>query len=318
MPACFLLRYVAKTLLNDMPLEKTTLLASLQDPLVSALKTTSTSMPSLLAIHGAIAGKRFEISAHAMSLGRDAASDIVIPDPKVSRKQALIQRNGDVVRLIDGGSTNGTTINDRRLRSGEMALLVRDDLIKMGGTVLKYVPRGELESRFIDALEIRAHIDTLTHTLKKGSILETLETEFRKAESLETDLSVMMIDLDHFKIINDTYGHDAGDYVLKEVSRLLKNAMISNGGMVGRFGGEEFLVLLPGLSCTLSLALAEYVLLAIAQLPLVYEMRAMSVTTSIGVASKNARCSTGHDVFKFADDALYLAKKAGRNTVRQN
>ncbi len=298
-----------------MTIDKSTLFSGLQDTLISTIKRANDSLACLIVVRGPQQGKRFELSSAAMRLGRDAASDIVINDPKVSRQQALIEKHGDAVRLIDGGSTNGTIINDHKLHGGDMAFLCKDDLIKVGSTVLKFLPHGDLEAKFIDALETRAHVDTLTQTYNKGYILEALEAEFRKAQAVKSELSLVMVDLDHFKLINDNYGHDAGDYVLIEVAQLLKNAIASQRGTLGRFGGEEFLILLPGVSEAGALSLAERIRSAVEHHPLVYEMRSFSLTASAGVAAKTPQFVNARDLFIHADRALYLAKSAGRNKV---
>lgn len=298
-----------------MTLDKTTMLANLQDTLISTIKRASQSHACLIVVHGPLKGKRFEITARHMRLGRDASADIVIDDPKVSRQQATLQTDAGVVSLIDGGSTNGTAINDTRLHRGEMAVLRRDDLIKVGGTVLKFLPQDELDAGFIDALENRAHCDALTQTYNKGYILETLEAEFRKAQVLHTPLSVLMVDLDHFKQINDLRGHDAGDQVLIDVSQLLKKTLDGTRAVLGRFGGEEFLVLLPGTDKPAALCLAEDIRLRVQQQTVMYDARRISVTTSVGVASTVAATESARELFKQADRALYQAKTAGRNRV---
>ncbi|MBK9440776.1 MAG: diguanylate cyclase [Comamonadaceae bacterium] len=298
-----------------MTLDKTTMLASLQDTLISTIKRANQSHACLIVVHGPLQGKRFEISANSMRLGRDASADIVIDDPKVSRQQATLQTDAGVVSLIDGGSTNGTAINDTRLHRGDMAVLRRDDLIKVGSTVLKFLPQGELDARFIDALENRAHCDTLTQVYNKGYILEALDAEFRKAQVLCTPLSLLMVDLDHFKAINDQRGHDAGDQVLIEVSQVLRQAVAGTRAVLGRFGGEEFLVLLPGLDRPAARCLAEDIRHRVEHQAVIYDTHRIHLTASVGLASKTVESDSARELFKQADRALYQAKNAGRNQV---
>lgn len=298
-----------------MTLDKTTLFSGLQDTMISTIRRVHASPACLLVVHGPLKGRRFELTAPSMRLGRDASADIVIDDPKVSRQQATLHLEAGVVRLIDGGSTNGTAINDTRLHRGDMAVLCRDDLIKVGGTVLKFVPPNALDARFIDALESRAHCDALTQTFNKGYILEALETEFRKARALGTGLSVLMVDLDHFKAINDARGHDAGDQVLKDVSQLLRLALAGVHSLLGRFGGEEFLVLLPGQDKTAALQLAHDIRSRVEHQPVLYDGTPIRLTTSVGVASLGAQTTNALALFKQADLALYQAKSTGRNRV---
>jgi diguanylate cyclase (GGDEF)-like protein len=292
-----------------------TLIVTEQDTLINELNKASTAEACLIVVRGQQQSKRYELSSPLMSIGRDASVEIVISDPKVSRKQAVIEKKNGKIILVDGGSTNGTYINDRKLESGASIVLDKEDMIRVGDTILKYLPRGALEIRYIGLLEAKAYTDALTQVYNKGYLQEALDAEFKRAKALNTAFSVLFLDLDHFKQVNDTYGHDAGDRVLIDVSRILRNAAAISHGILGRFGGEEFVALLPGQPAAEALALAEFIRQSVEQHVFALEGQHISMTASIGVASMTPTTGNATDLLKRADKAVYEAKDSGRNKV---
>lgn len=292
-----------------------TLTASGQGTRIDELRQACDCDACLIVVRGQQQGKRYQLSAPAMRIGRARSSEIVIDDPKVSRCQAIIHSSAGGVTLVDGGSKNGSFVNDRKVPVGAAVLLSKEDMIKVGDTVLKYLPRGALETYCIGILEARAHIDHLTRVYNKQYILDAMETEFKRARALGTEFSLLFIDLDHFKRINDTFGHDCGDCVLVEVSAVLRGAVSANRGIFGRFGGEEFVALLPGHSRAEALELAELTRASVERHHFTLEDGAIGMTTSIGVAAMSAGTSSVKELFKLADKAVYLAKHGGRNRV---
>jgi len=163
-----------------------------------------------------------------------------------------------------------------------------------------------------EALREQATHDGLTGLLNRSSILATLDTEIARASRGGLPLSVLMVDLDRFKSINDTYGHLAGDAVLREAARRLKSAA-RRYDAVGRYGGEEFLIVLPGCDAADAVAQAERMREAIATTPIDTPTQPVVVTASLGVAC-SAHCAP-ETLVRDADDALYEAKTQGRNRV---
>jgi diguanylate cyclase (GGDEF)-like protein len=163
-----------------------------------------------------------------------------------------------------------------------------------------------------EALRDQATHDGLTGLLNRTTILETLDDELARGARACQPVSVLMVDLDRFKAINDTHGHLAGDAVLREAARRLKSAA-RRYDSVGRYGGEEFLIVVPGCDAADAALQAERMREAIGGTPFATTSRPVPVTASLGVA-----CST-HCVPEFlvreADDALYEAKANGRNQV---
>lgn len=162
-------------------------------------------------------------------------------------------------------------------------------------------------------LEELALQDGLTGVLNRRALLERAAIELARAEREGGDVAVIMLDLDHFKAVNDTHGHLAGDAVLREAVARVQTA-VRVYDLVGRYGGEEFLVVAPGAGPAEALAVAERIRGAIAERPVVWEGSEIAITTSIGVVS----VASGEDLFQAigrADAALYKAKDAGRNCV---
>ncbi len=167
------------------------------------------------------------------------------------------------------------------------------------------------------AIELReqAEKDTLTKLWNRRSILDLLERELARIQRQDTPLSLIMLDLDHFKTINDTYGHLAGDEVLRETGRRLK-AAVRQYDSVGRYGGEEFLVVMPGCGAADIENQAERLRLSLCQMPMKVGDIDLSVTGSFGATfALPAYRATQNDLVKAADEALYRAKRAGRNRV---
>ena len=163
-----------------------------------------------------------------------------------------------------------------------------------------------------EALREQATHDGLTGLLNRNSILETLNDEISRAARANQPVSVLMVDLDRFKLVNDTHGHLAGDAVLREAARRLRSSA-RRYDSVGRYGGEEFLVVLPGCDASDAAAQAERMREAIAATPFITPSQPLLVTASLGVAC-SSHCPP-ESLVRQADDALYAAKARGRNQV---
>ena len=169
--------------------------------------------------------------------------------------------------------------------------------------------------RLREALRIQSIRDPLTGLFNRRYLEETLEIEFARASRAKTPLSIMMIDVDHFKQFNDNFGHDAGDAVLKAVAQALNNGM-RRGDITCRYGGEEFTIFAPGAALQDGERRADVLRQAVAGMSLAHNGRPLgSITCSFGVAAFPLHGATPAEVLQAADEALYRAKKAGRNRV---
>ena len=163
----------------------------------------------------------------------------------------------------------------------------------------------------IAELEVAVLIDPLTELFNRRHILSLLEKECSRSRFLHSPLSVLLLDIDSFKEINDTHGHQAGDFVLKEFSRLF-TVMQHDSGLIGRYGGEEFLILLPDTTRFNAYQAAERIRYIIESTTIMIENRyEIPVTASIGVATSSSSHETPHELISLADRALYSAKASG-------
>jgi two-component system, cell cycle response regulator len=219
--------------------EKTTVLDGNQATLNKEIQKAKEQEACLIIIRGTPQGHRYFLTQEEMVIGRDHTADITVNDQSISRKHARLNKvPGGKIAITDLGSSNGTFLNDKRIVPGEQTPLAKEDMIKLGSSIFKFLPAGELEILFYGNLGSAAHTDPLTKIYNKGYLLEALEAEFKRAKALHTDFSVCFFDLDHFKKVNDTYGHDAGDYVLKEVTQLIRAQHLRPKDVFARYGGE--------------------------------------------------------------------------------
>jgi diguanylate cyclase (GGDEF)-like protein len=164
------------------------------------------------------------------------------------------------------------------------------------------------------AIEILSKTDALTGLWNRGYLEEMLEMEFKRAKRHNFDITIMFIDLDHFKQVNDNYGHMAGDEVLREVSSRIQGCLRETD-FIGRYGGEELVAILPMTSLPTAKRVAEAILATISSKPVNFESHIIKVTTSIGMSSLRKEYHDHLMVFAEADEALYKAKELGRNRV---
>ena len=172
----------------------------------------------------------------------------------------------------------------------------------------------ELQAKQRD-LERLTRLDGLTGLFNRNTFVELTAQEFDRAQRQGNDTAILLLDLDHFKLVNDTWGHPAGDAVLRNVANAMRAAVRSTD-LVGRLGGEEFVVLLPGTSVVAARMLAEKLRVRLQNSPTPWENGAITCTASIGMAGTTAKEKRNFDsLYNEADKALYMAKMRGRNRV---
>jgi len=295
--------------------EKTAFIQGDQATLNKELQKAKEQEACLIMIRGTPQGHRFFITQPEMIIGRDPAADISVADQSISRKHAKVNKADGKVQITDLGSSNGSFVNDKKLAANVPMMLAKEDMVKIGNSILKFLPAGEIEILFYGNLGSAAHTDSMTKIYNKGYLLEALEAEFKRAKALHTDFSLLFFDLDHFKKVNDTYGHDAGDYVLKEFASLVRTSHLRPKDIFARYGGEEFVVLLSATNAKTGSEIAERVRASVEAHPFIYEGKRIPVTTSMGVAEIRADIESSQTLLKAADKALYAAKQGGRNRV---
>jgi diguanylate cyclase (GGDEF)-like protein len=295
--------------------EKTAVLIGDPETLKKELQKAKEQEACLIIIRGTPQGHRFFLTQNEMIIGRDPSADISVSDQSISRKHAKLSKAGNGVQLVDMGSANGTFVNDKKLAPNQPVTLAKEDMVKLGNSILKFLPAGTMEILFYGNLGDAAHMDPMTKIYNKGYLLEALDAEFKRAKALHTDFSLLFFDLDHFKKINDTYGHEAGDYVLKEVTQLVRVGHVRPKDVFARYGGEEFVLLMGNTPVTKAAETAEKIRASIETHAFIFDGKRLPVSTSIGVAEITSAMESPPTLIKAADKALYAAKTAGRNRV---
>jgi diguanylate cyclase (GGDEF)-like protein len=225
---------------------------------------------------------------------------------------------GQPIRVGEGGHRVGTLcVIDLEPRAftpddvsnlRDLAALVEAE-IQHG--VLTAIQTELLEQR--DELQRKATIDPLTRLWNRGAIMELLERELSRARR-GTPISVAMIDADHFKRINDTYGHPVGDEVLAEIAKRIRSG-IRDCDDAGRYGGEEFLVLLNNCDAAHAHIAGERIRVAVAKTPIASSAGPLEMTVSVGITTYGPQPTAGNELVAACDRALYAAKGKGRNRV---
>jgi two-component system, cell cycle response regulator len=267
----------------------------------------------LLVVGGELNGTIYNLIPGETIVGRNPDCTISLDFHGVSRRHFTISVNEKEALLTDLGSANGTYLNNVKI--DQPIILKRTDVIKIGSIAMKFIPKGDPERLTYDKLHEEANTDGLTRCYNKTYFNNQLELEIKKSKLTGMPLSLIIFDLDFFKKLNDNYGHDAGDYVLKEMARIIRENGIRQGDIFARYGGEEFCILLPNTNLKQGFEIAERLRKLIEKHEFIYDGKKLPVTSSIGVADYRQGVSNGTDLFKRADSAVYLSKEGGRNQV---
>lgn len=245
------------------------------------------------------------------TVGRGTDNTIVLESDAVSRRHARFEKRSDGWWVIDNNSTNGTYVNDEPVQG---VLLRRGDHVKVGDTIFKYLAGSDVEAEFIQTIGAIMVTDGLTQAHNRRYLTEQLDKELARSKRHGRPLSLVMFDLDHFKKVNDTYGHLAGDYVLREVASIVRQRIRANE-VFARYGGEEFALLLPETDLKGAYTLAEDIRQRVAAHNFVFEGHRIPVTVSMGIGVATDDTHDAEDFIKAADAKLYAAKHGGRNRV---
>jgi len=265
----------------------------------------------LVVIYGLDMGKKYNIEKPTIIIGRSSKSDIQVDQESISRSHAKLVNSGETVVIRDLGSTNGTYVNDELV---EECTLRDADLVKIGRTIFKFLTGGNIENAYHEEIYRLTTVDGLTQIFNKRYFMENIERELSRSQRYGRSLSLIIFDIDHFKNINDTYGHLAGDHVLKRLAAAVQEN-IRREDFLARYGGEEFAIILPEIDHANALVMAEKVRGLIEAQKFVFENTPIPTTISLGVASTGDEAIDSMELIREADQCLYRAKKAGRNKV---
>ncbi len=274
--------------------------------------------PCLVLYSGGETGTRYPLTDGRLVLGRSPECDVCLESLGISRKHAELREEGTAVTLNDLDSANGTHLNDRRITQAEA---LRDgDLIRVGQVLLRFHERHSLDAALHDKLYRMATIDTGTGVYSKRYLLEALEREIKLARRGARPLSVVCLDLDFFKTVNDRFGHNAGDDVLRGAAQAAQS-VLRDSDVLGRVGGEEFAVVLPDTTLLGAVDMAERMRRTVAAqvfdlaLPGTTTLARHRQTASLGVAELQPTTSSARQLLDAADELLYTSKRKGRNCV---
>jgi two-component system, cell cycle response regulator len=267
----------------------------------------------LIVLAGGNVGEMYRLDEGETFLGRGQTATIKLMDDGISRKHARIVQHGGEVAIEDLQSSNGTIVNGAPVTT---QLLKDGDKIRLGSTtILKFTYNDQLDESFQQQMYEAALRDGLTKAYNKKYFLDRLETEIAYARRHSAHLSLLMFDVDHFKNVNDNYGHLAGDYVLAKLAKVALAAVRAED-VFARYGGEEFGVICRGVPLPSAGVLAERLRANVESTLFDHDGQRMPITISIGVAG-HPECpvETVAQLIAAADQALYEAKRSGRNRV---
>ena len=266
----------------------------------------------LTVLSGMNAGQVFALDRDETIIGRSRAAQVRVDDGGVSRRNTRITRVGGKFFVEDIKSRNGTFKNGERVSA--LVELSNGDRVHVGATLaMRFSVVDETEEVLARQLYEASTRDTLTHAYNRRYFMQRLVAEVAFAQRHETNVAVIMFDVDHFKRVNDTWGHKAGDDVLKNIAMAIQGA-IRTEDVFARFGGEEFTVLVRGVDHQSATAFAERLRQTVSRIEIPTDETSIRITVSAGVASLG-ECKTSEEMLLVADERLYRAKEAGRNAV---
>jgi diguanylate cyclase (GGDEF)-like protein len=278
----------------------------------------ASSLPMyLIMVAGGIPGAMLRLPPEGTRLGRSSENTYQFREITISRQHAsLVADPQGAVWLTDLGSTNGSYLNDRRISERTPVRVKDGDRIRLGTTVvLKFVRLDPCEEQFQREMYERTVRDTLTGLFNRAYFLNQVGplAEYNAVRGL--GLAVLMLDIDHFKQINDRFGHDTGDVVLREVAGVLRESTRSED-LVARYGGEEFILALPVVAPDQATERAERIRESLSERRITGGDTSLQITASLGVAFAPAdrRCMASA-LITAADRCLYQAKDTGRNRI---
>jgi len=273
--------------------------------------------PCLVILGGLDMGRVIPVCEQGLTVGRGESCDLMLSDDAVSREHVEISLVGPgKVSIRDLNSTNGSYVRGKRIHSAD---LVDGEKLFLGrNTVLKLMLHDDIDLSYQRELFESSTRDGLTGAFNRRYFTEKISSDLSFGRRHGLPLSLLMLDIDHFKQVNDTYGHDVGDLVLKSFSRTVAES-IREEDVLARYGGEEFAIIAQGTGLEGGQALGERIRNNIGTNAIVPDVDAedpISITVSAGVASlKPGREADAAMMIAIADGNLYAAKNSGRNRV---
>lgn len=269
--------------------------------------------PSIRILQGSTQGKKFDLIYDKNIIGREPSCEIWIDDAAASRKHAelICQDQGAIVILRDLGSRNGLVVNNQKVTE---TILRHADVIQIGKTMMRFNAKGTIDRVAEENLIKSTNQDQLTGLASKRFINESLDREIKLGATNGNSIGLVVFDIDHFKHINDTFGHQAGDYVLATIPKVLDETVIPPFCTFGRWGGEEFIIIYPEGKHDELIKLCESIRSKMEKYRFMYQGARIPITVSVG-CSVSKPGMEAEELFNRADKAMYTAKNSGRNRV---
>jgi diguanylate cyclase (GGDEF)-like protein len=262
---------------------------------------------------GPTMGCRYPLSDRLLVIGRGDDCDIRLTDHSVSRKHARIEPTAEGYFVTDQNSTNGTFVNDKQLENPR--LLQDGDYLRVGNCLYRYLAGGNIEAEYHEEIYRLTILDGLTQIHNARYLNEFLEREVVRSQRHARPLSLLALDIDRFKALNDSLGHLCGDFILRELADVIR-LNVRQEDLFARCGGEEFVLVLVETTKEGAVLVAERVRSAIAKHQFRFEATPITLTISVGVASTIGDADLSANALrKVADEKLYEAKRTGRNRV---
>ncbi len=297
----------------DHDLYETTVEVTITRDATGSIRIVGPQQAYLVVISGPKLGERLALGEQPVEIGRGTTSGLQLDVDSVSRRHARVEWTGQTHKLIDLGSTNGTYVNEKRISECELS---DGDRPQIGKVLLKYLAGGNIEGAYHEEIQRLMRFDGLTGIHNKSHFEESLNNAVYKSRFNPGPISLIVFDLDHFKLVNDTHGHTAGDAVLRQAAAIVAT-QVSAGQLLARVGGEEFAVLCNGSPLSTALETAERIRAAVEAADFTFESTTIPVTVSLGCAERVAGSDEApNKLYERADAQLYAAKSAGRNCVR--
>jgi diguanylate cyclase (GGDEF)-like protein len=275
----------------------------------------SPRQPHLVLFIGPDSGKRFKLKPGQMTIGRAPIADITIDDEWASRIHAIIEWNNEVIQVNDNGSTNGIYVDYRKVDS---AILAQGMPLQIGHSVMKVDFKDDAELRLEENLLRNACIDGLTGIFNRQHFMKRATEDYSYARRNGLPVGLIMIDIDRFKLVNDTHGHQMGDFVLNKFATVI-NQLKRKEDIFARYGGEEFVIIPCGqIHADQMFGFCERIRQAIEMSEFRFGDTSIQITASFGFHTRKIMKNKKIEpqltaMIKKADQALYNAKEKGRN-----
>jgi len=295
---------------NETTIVLTKNISEKEEPISGEIDTTKLK-PVISVISGKDKGKNFIIEKPVI-LGRGFNVDVMINDGMISRTHLQISYEKDCFIVEDLNSKNGSYIDDNQIKK---VSVIPGTIVNIGNSMLVLSLKSETQINIEKELYQAATIDVLTEVANRSWFMKRAYEELGYAQIKQMPITIIMLDIDHFKKVNDNHGHQAGDHVLQKTATTMQEHIRDND-LLGRYGGEEFIMFLKGLPSDKAYDFAERVREAIQNQQLIFNEQTIKTTISIGICSLHQSKNLSlEELIALADEQLYNSKNNGRNQV---